>query len=813
MEQDVGVVGEVLEKLAERQALARVVELIAAAMSDDLELTLAGQALPDSRLDRGGGDSHDSGGAYVGTISVAGFRGVGPEVDLDLTPGPGLTLVVGRNGSGKSSFAEAAEYALTGQSSRWVNRSVVVRNGWRNLHQPESAVVRLGLLFEHDPEQLTVERTWKTGADLDDHDLTVSHPVRGATTLEALGVAAGLATYRPFLPYNELGAIADEKPSALHDTLEEVLGLEAATQAADRLRRARLDRERAWKDVRADAKQLAARLQDVDDDRAARVVVQLEKASPNLDAIEAAVGVDAGGSDPGLTLLRQLAQLVAPNVELAQQHASELGEAARELASFAGTDVAEKARLADLLEAALEHHEHHGVETCPVCGEGRLDDTWAASTRRSVADLRAAARRVEAARTRLLEARRRALGHVVGAPDALRNAASVDIDTAGLLHAYEQLELVRRIDDDAALAQALTDRLENVAAGIANVAEQAARKAREREDVWRPHVGAVLEWLGQARPAATGQAQVADLKAAEKALKDVTADLRAERWQPIAELAKHHWETLRHQSNVEISDVVLTGSATKRHVAIDVKIDGVDGAALGVMSQGELHALALALFLPRATMEESPFRFVLIDDPVQSMDPARVDGLARVLEEVAATRQVVVFTHDDRLTEAVRRLQIEATVLEVARGARSRVEVRRALTPARRYLDDARALALTPELPALVATRTVAGFCRLALEAAAADAARTAMHSAGVTHAEIDDRLAGAANLLPRLALAFFQDTSRAGDVYRHAKDTFSHRHATAIRVCNEGSHDGHAVDDLKALVADVQELIGRMES
>ncbi len=102
-------------------------------------------------------------------------------------------------------------------------------------------------------------------------------------------------------------------------------------------------------------------------------------------------------------------------------------------------------------------------------------------------------------------------------------------------------------------------------------------------------------------------------------------------------------------------------------MTLDVTIDGVPGAALGVMSQGELHALALSLFFPRATLPESPFRFVVVDDPVQSMDPAKVDGLARVLERAAATRQVLVFTHDDRLSEAVRRLGIDATVVEVAR--------------------------------------------------------------------------------------------------------------------------------------------------
>ena len=51
------------------------------------------------------------------------------------------------------------------------------------------------------------------------------------------------------------------------------------------------------------------------------------------------------------------------------------------------------------------------------------------------------------------------------------------------------------------------------------------------------------------------------------------------------------------------------------------------------MSQGELHALALALFLPRATAADSPFRFVVLDDPIQAMDPAKIDGFVQVLAE------------------------------------------------------------------------------------------------------------------------------------------------------------------------------------
>ncbi len=93
------------------------------------------------------------------------------------------------------------------------------------------------------------------------------------------------------------------------------------------------------------------------------------------------------------------------------------------------------------------------------------------------------------------------------------------------------------------------------------------------------------------------------------------------RFQPIKEKVKGIWELLRTRSSVELEDVTFEGKATSRKVSLDVTVDGTEGAALGVMSQGELHSLALALFLPRATLEASPFRFLVIDDPVQSMDP------------------------------------------------------------------------------------------------------------------------------------------------------------------------------------------------
>ncbi|HWS37029.1 MAG TPA: AAA family ATPase [Actinoplanes sp.] len=122
-------------ELADRVAEQPTADLILAAFHSDeaLDATLAGEPAPKPPDDTtpASGTAPD---VFLESIRVAGFRGVGPAVTLELKPRPGLTLVIGRNGSGKSSFAEAAELALTNDSMRWSQRPVVFREGWRNLH-------------------------------------------------------------------------------------------------------------------------------------------------------------------------------------------------------------------------------------------------------------------------------------------------------------------------------------------------------------------------------------------------------------------------------------------------------------------------------------------------------------------------------------------------------------------------------------------------------------------------------------------------------------------------------------------------------
>jgi hypothetical protein len=202
-------------------------------------------------------------------------------------------------------------------------------------------------------------------------------------------------------------------------------------------------------------------------------------------------------------------------------------------------------------------------------------------------------------------------------------------------------------------------------------------------------------------------------------------------------------------------------------------------------------------------LPESPFRFLWIDDPVQSMDPARVEGLARALAETAKTRQVVVFTHDDRLPEAVRRLGIPATGFAVTRRANSIVEVRPMTDPVSGHLDDARAVAATSELPPDVTSRVIPGFCRAAVEAACMEAIRRRRLTRGELHDDVEALLATNARPHPLMALALFDNEQRTADVLPRLKK-LGKWSADVFQALKAGAHVRHE--------GDLTELIGNSE-
>ena len=346
-------------------------------------------------------------------------------------------------------------------------------------------------------------------------------------------------------------------------------------------------------------------------------------------------------------------------------------------------------------------------------------------------------------------------------------------------------------------------------AAVSDLRRAAAAELERLERAWRPAADAIALWLPLGRRAQSAEHDVTRLKEAERWLKEAHDELRDERFGPIAGAVQQNWTELRQDSNVSLGELRLVGASTQRRLSLDVKVDGEAGSALGVMSQGELNCLALSLFLPRASMPESPFRFVVIDDPVQAMDPAKVAGLAMVLARAARERQVIVLTHDMRLEEAMRTLDIDATVIEVARREQSVVELRRIQDPVQRYIDDAFAVAMSRDMPP-EAMRVIPGFCRLALEAASSLAARRRMLHQGKSYADVEAALAKPTTLNMWLALALLNDADRSGDVSGYLFKNYPWA-ADAVKECNHGTHSGKVYGDMVEFIRSVERLSKKM--
>src|SRR6266508_2402603 len=435
------------------------------------------QALEDRAVDRAEpttvGQAVEPVGAYLGPITVEGFRGVGQPASLPLQPGPGLTLVVGRNGSGKSSFAEAAEILLTGDNRRWSERSAI----------------------------------WPQGAELEQSLTEVQPHGRSKTDLLSLGWDQDLVAFRPFLSYNELGSMLDEGPSKLHDALSSVLGLDGLVTVEKLLADARKDREKAHKDAQAALQRLLLRLEQLDDDRARQCVGALVGKRWDIDAVESVLlGTTADGEAASeLGVLRRLSSIEGPSVEGAVEAAERLREAAAAVAEVAGTD-AERARsVADVLQAALDFHAGHGDGDCPVCGRhGALDPSWRASADAQIRELRVAAETAEAASRQQERAVRAALDLLTAPPTVLDQAGQVGVDASATLAAWRQWAERPVADDPDALAAHLENRLDPLLAALELARASACAALDRKESQWRPTARDLAAWLGRHRGGGAG---------------------------------------------------------------------------------------------------------------------------------------------------------------------------------------------------------------------------------------------------------------------------------------------------------------------
>ena len=672
-------------------------------------------------------------------------------------------------------------------------------------------------------------------------ETAVTIPGRGRHTLESLGWSDAVRTYRPFLSYKELSTMVEGRPVDRYNELAPMLGMESLQEPVESLRRARLQAQnslRTAKDrVAAAVATLTAHSQDgiasaspdgstgsasaatshpVDagsesmppPDERVSLALEALRGDWQLDTVEGLVVGSDSVSSKREELLTALEQMPVPDFEQSVAAAENLREATSRLGELRGGDGERARKLVGLLQAAVEMHEQHGDADCPVCGTiGGLHRTRVVELRREIGRLRRRARAFEESH-RMLQDARHAAKQLVGAiPEVLRTLDSAEgraearVDVSQVKAAWEAW--VDTPDSDTDLAEHLESACLLLADASESIRSHAASAHQELRRQWRPIAAELAEVLPVAREGQRAERLFKPLQQAERWLKKCASDIRCERFEAVKTQVKAIWNVLAVGSNVNLEDVRLGA----RRVDMDVTVDGSDGSALGVMSQGELNCLALSLFIPRARFDESPFRFAVIDDPVQAMDPVRVDGLAKVLDHLAETRQVVVFTHDNRLPDTLRRLQIPTAVLTAARRPGSLLELKKTLNPTQAAVEDARAVQLSSGLPEEVPRRVVPNLCRQAIEAACLESGRRKLLASGLDFSECDKQWTNAERLLPRIAISLYGDADRAGDVLSTLRNKFGGWAVKTVQQCNRQTHTGASYE------TDLKDLINRTES
>ncbi|MCV7056446.1 AAA family ATPase [Mycolicibacterium gilvum] len=804
---------EVWELLADNEAVADdTVYLVAASMRGDDEFgdQLGGDAPPPEQPKIETTSAPPPLRAFLRSITVSGFRGIGPRATLEVNPYRGITVISGRNGSGKSSFAEALEYALTGTSYRWeAKKGQHWQASWRNLHAGEPASIKVDFAMEPDDDRTgavaTVGVEWSPGCNLNAAERWSQIKGQRRETVAALGWDQALKTHRPLMSYDELGGVFEEGQAALYDALDTLLGLDDVAAAEGRLKDAEKRLGGARKTANDARTRLRNSLSEVTDPRAEQVKKLTARVPYDLDAIKATTLGTATEQAATIAKLRKVAALEVPPTARATEVANELRAAIE--AHVAGADSALKALAsrAALLRDALHLHADTGDGACPVCETGTLDADWRAAAEERLRAAEASTTKHQALALRLKQARSAADDFFGEVADV---AAVEGVDLAALAPFAEALKDARTapgtLTDQPGHVELATTELDQAAAALR---KEAAERADSLEDAWAPSAGAIVAWAELETAARKDDASLDQVRRALKCLREAADTLRERRLAPMVEQTGEFWERMRHESNVDIGSISLEGVANRRHVVVDGAVDGVSTGALTVMSQGELHALALAMFIPRATTPASPFRFLVLDDPIQAMDPAKIAGFLDVLVELGKTRQVIVFSHDDRLPAAIRARSVPAQLLDVTREQGSLVVVKTNDLPADRYVADAEALILDDDIDDLIKRKAAPGLFRMAIEAAAHQRYFGERAKAGTAYHETDTAWEEAKTTQRRVALAI---TGAADGDVSAWKSYRRHRFPT-VAISASGTHRGAELDrgtirDLRATVRDIVE-------
>lgn len=610
-------------------------------------------------------------GAY-GTVELREIRNLqnvnSLAGDQALGFGPGLNVVFGENGAGKSGYGRLARRVCRAAEPGEVLHNVFDPG---KAEAPQTAEFVLAVDGEERVEEVDLAQepprilSAVTAFDASCAEFcvtrsnTIEHTPRPLRLLKELVEAQG-----------ELSDVLAEQIDGLRDALPELPELDDPAAAA-LLARAEAG-EAAREEVEAFARLSEDELAELE---------ELEKAEATI-ASDQSWELEAAARKRAAAVERLAAQLEDAWSRLDDEALEDIAELRTRLArASAAVDQVAAEAFADqpqpgtggeawreLWEAARRFVEAGGggfpdvggEASCPLCQQDLEADARERMRRFEAfvsGNLREQVRLVDAALTEHLEA--------LPDLDELAHTAEVAVAAAGE-HLQEPADAaLRAVADRLSIVTGRGEPSRGGELGLKPLRDYVAVQIAEAEGF------AVLR---NKRDRARIEARLCELRARQEvaeALPDVLAHMENLEAIAVREQARQALSTqaishrIRELSRLAITDrlrealereigeldpiadrVELTASASKGKPAVQFKLRSEGREKVGkVLSTGEQTALATAFFLAELRVSDERSAIVL-DDPVSSLDHQRREHVATRLVEEAARRQVVVLTHD-----------------------------------------------------------------------------------------------------------------------------------------------------------------------
>jgi hypothetical protein len=122
----------------------------------------------------------------------------------------------------------------------------------------------------------------------------------------------------------------------------------------------------------------------------------------------------------------------------------------------------------------------------------------------------------------------------------------------------------------------------------------------------------------------------------------------------LNETIKRFYERLNPDEKTQFAEIQSKGNSRK--IQIKAVSHGKDMNPVSCFSEAHMNCLCLSIYFSQRVLNNPYWDFVVLDDPVQSMDEDHGKNLIRILDEVHSNKQVIITSHNARFCQDFKEL-------------------------------------------------------------------------------------------------------------------------------------------------------------